>query len=170
MKNNKGFTLVELLVSFTLSMILVIIMFQLIINLKEIYQMSGIKTELLNKQYLMTNKIYTDLTEKNLIQISKCDTEIQNCISLTFSNGDIKNFYADSTNGIISYDDYTIKLSNNSYISEVSINVEGSINEEGSNRILTIKVPVYNDLFKDENLGINIVYTYNDSDIINTYS
>ena len=63
MKNNKGFTLVEMLVSFSLSMILIIILFQLIINLKDVYMTSGIKTELLNKQYLMTTKIYDDRVE-----------------------------------------------------------------------------------------------------------
>ena len=71
MKNNKGFTLVEMLVSFTLSMILVIILFQLIINLKDIYMSSGMKTELIKKQYLMTNKIYTDLKKKKSNQNRK---------------------------------------------------------------------------------------------------
>ena len=44
---NKGFTVVEMLSAFTLSSIIIIILFQLIINLKELYMSSGIKTELL---------------------------------------------------------------------------------------------------------------------------
>ena len=79
MKNNKGFTLVEMLVSFTLSMILIIILFQLIINLKDVYMSSGLKTELLNKQNLMENKIYNDLLNRQVTSIDNCNQNRKLC-------------------------------------------------------------------------------------------
>lgn len=166
MKNNKGFTLVELLVSFTLSMILIIIMFQLIINLKDVYMTSGIKTEMINKQYLMTNKIYKDLTEKKLTGISKCESG-QNCINLSFSTGETKTFTVDLTNNTLNYDNYVVKTNNTSTIGTIIIS-SNTITE--TKKILTIKVPITNSNFKNDDFGINIVYPFNSNEVIDTYN
>lgn len=167
MKNNKAFTLVELLVSFTLSMILVIIMFQLIINLKDVYMTSGIKTEMINKQYLMINKIYKDLTETKLTAISKCGQEQTDCIKLSFSTGETKTFYVDITNNILNYDNYILKVNNTSTIGAITINSD-TITE--TRKILTIKVPITNSNFKDTDFGINIVYPFNTTEVVDTYT
>lgn len=165
MKNNKGFTLVEMLVSFTLSMILIIILFQLIINLKDIYMLSGIKTELLNKQYLMTNKIYSDLNEKKVIKIENCNNPLV-CVEFTFQDGTIKKLEVDDTNKTLSYDGYIIKLDNNSYFETMDINTTYS---QSNKKIFNANIPIYNDLYKNTNFGINIVYPYNDQEIANNY-
>ena len=165
MKNNKAFTLVEMLVSFTLAMVLVIIMFQLIINLKELYMSSGIKTELLNKQYLMTNKIYTDLNEKKAINIENCNNPLV-CIQFTFQDGTVKKLQVDETNKTVTYDDYTIKLNNESYFKTMNINTYYSAT---NNKIFNANIPIYNDLFKNTDFGINIVYPYNDTEVTNNY-
>lgn len=165
MKNNKGFTLVEMLVSFTLSMVLIIILFQLIINLKDIYMLSGIKTELLNKQYLMTNKIYSDLNEKKVIKIENCNNPLV-CVEFTFQDGTIKKLEVDDTNKTLSYDGYIIKLDNNSYFETMDINTTYS---QSNKKIFNANIPIYNDLYKNTNFGINIVYPYNDQEITNNY-
>lgn len=165
MKNNKAFTLVEMLVSFTLAMILVIIMFQLIINLKELYMSSGIKTEMINKQYLMTNKIYTDLNEKKAINIENCNNPLV-CIQFTFQDGTVKKLQVDETNKTVTYDNYTIKLNNESYFKTMNINTYYSA---ANNKIFNANIPIYNDLFKNTDFGINIVYPYNDTEVTNNY-
>lgn len=167
MKNNKGFTLVEMLVSFTLAMILVIIMFQLIINLKDVYMTSGIKTEMINKQYLMTNKIYKDLTEKKLSMVSRCEENQANCINLTYTTGETKTFYVDLTNNTLNYDNYVLKVNNNSNIGAITINCN-VITE--TKKILTIKVPITNSNFKNDDFGINIVYPFNTNEVVDTYN
>ncbi len=167
MKNNKAFTLVEMLVSFTLSMILIIILFQLIINLKDVYMTSGIKTEMINKQYLMTNKIYKDLTEKKLTAISKCGQEQQNCINLSFSTGETKIFSVDVTNNTLNYDNYIIKTNSSSTLGAITISCN-TITE--TKKILTIKVPITNSSFKDTDFGINIVYPFNTTEVTDTYN
>lgn len=166
MKNNKGFTLVEMLVSFTLSMILVIILFQLIINLKELYMSSGIKTDMINKQYLMTNKIYEDLTERKLVSASKCESEKTNCINLMYANGEIKQFNVDKTENTITYDNYTIKITT----AEIGIPIIELSTITENKKILTIKVPVNSKNFKNEEFGINIVYPLNSNEITDNYN
>ena len=167
--NNKGFTLVELLVSFVLSMIIVIILFQLIINLKEVYMSSGVKTDLLNKQNLITNKIYSDLLDKTVSSISNCaDSNI--CINFIFSDGISKKIIADESSKTLSYDDYVIKLDSNSYFNNVYINTKESGVNDGYNRLLNVNIPIYNDLFDDTDFGINIVYMYNSDLVSNSVS
>jgi len=166
MKNNKGFTLVEMLVSFTLSMVLIVILFQLIINLKELYVSSGIKTELLNKQYLITNKIYTDLNEKKVTKIESCE-DSPVCVQLTFTDGSTKKIEADKTTKTLKYDGYIIKLKNDSDIKTININTTIS---ESNRNIFNIKIEIKNNQFSDTDFGINIVYPYNNLEVINNYT
>ena len=165
MKNNKGFTIVELLSTFILSSVIMILLFQLIINLKEIYQSSGMKTDMLNKQYIITNKIYTDLNEKKAVQINNCNSSLL-CVDFTFSDGSTKRFEADDIEKTIAYDNTVIKLNSGSYFDDISITTTDLQTDEN---IFNINVPIYNTLLKNENFGINIVYTYNKNEITNNY-
>lgn len=160
---NKGFTVVEMLSAFTLSSIIIIILFQLIINLKELYMSSGIKTELLNKQYLMTNKIYSDLNEKQIVSIDSC-INIEKCISFTYSDGLVKNLEIDEENKTIKYDNYIVKLNSYTNFGNIIIDFDGTSEQ---NKIVNINVPIYNDQIKDTNFGINIVYPYNNQTVAN---
>jgi len=163
MKNNKGFTLVEMLVSFVLSMVLMIILFQLIIVLKEIYVSSGIKTELLNKQYLITNKIYSDLNNKKIRKIESC-MESTICIDFTYSDNTVKRLTADMEQKTIQYDTYKIKFSSDSYIEIIIVNTTSS----GIGKsMFNVKIGVKNDLNKNNDFGINILYPYNSIEVIN---
>lgn len=163
MRNKKGFTLVEMLVSFTISMILIIILFQLIINLKEIYLVSGVKTHLLNKQYLITNKIYKDLNEKVVTEIGSCSNGTM-CVEFTFSDGTTKSIEMDNAYGTLKYDDYTIILDPNSTFGVAQVNTAATLLDK---RILTIDVEITNKLFKNTDFGIKIVYPYNSEEVIN---
>lgn len=163
MKNKKGFTLVEMLVSFVLSMVLMIILFQLIIVLKEIYVSSGIKTELLNKQYLITNKIYSDLNNKKIRKIESC-MESTICIDFTYSDNTVKRLTADMEQKTIQYDTYKIKFSSDSYIEIIIVNTTSS----GIGKsMFNVKIGVKNDLNRNNDFGINILYPYNSIEVIN---
>ena len=151
---NKGFTIVEMLSAFILSSIIIIIMFQLIINLKEIYQSSGIKTEILNKKYIITNKIYTDLNEKMLIAIQSCGT---NCLDLTYATGEIKRLSQNISNQTITYDDYTAKINSGLEMSNMQIELPLE-NEQVLNKLIKINIPIVS--VNDEDYSINIIYTY----------
>ena len=51
---NNGFTVVELIVSFSLTLVITVFLFQIVINLKNLYTNSVIKTELVNIQSLVS--------------------------------------------------------------------------------------------------------------------
>lgn len=169
--NNKGFTIIELLASFILSMIIVVIMFQLIINLKDLYKMTVLKSELQNKQNIITNKIYDDLINKKVKTITESN-EINEqgsidiyYIEFTFDDNISKKLTINTRENYISYDNYIVKLNQSMYFEEVLISTKGTGIETGYNRILSINVPITNQIFRNENFGINIVYPYNNLEI-----
>ena len=177
MKNSKGFSIVELIVSFTLTMVVVVILFEIILAMKDLYVNSVTKTELLNKQNLFTDYIYSDIENYGLNSIYVCG---DNCISLSFNNGDTKNlewsFY--STENIsqalqsLSYGDYKINLiSNASFDTSLSVS-QGSYNLKGvkicSNPVsqfINIHLPIKHTMFKDKDFGINLLYVYEVGDL-----
>lgn len=177
MKNNKGFSLVELIVSFTLTMVIVVILFEIIVSMKELYVSSVTKTELLNKQNLFTDYIYSDIYNNGLNNISTCG---DNCISFGFQNGQTKNlewsFY--STENInqalqtLSYGDYKINLINNAYF-DTDISASNGTNTLTGVKIcsspveqyININLPIKHNMFENEDFGINLLYVYNDLSI-----
>lgn len=64
MKNQKGFTLVELIASFTLALVIMFFLFQIVITVKELYVSSGLKTEMLIRQANLERQIGLDFKQK----------------------------------------------------------------------------------------------------------
>lgn len=147
---NKGFTLIEVIVSFVLVAIISVFLFQVVISLKTIFLAGDIKTTMLNKQGIITQKIYNDIDENNLISVDSCQNE-ENCALFTYSS-QTKKLKIDKQNRIIAYDDYTIKLDQGSIIGNVTIS---KISTNGGN-LFILKAPVQHKLF-DGDFGIDIV-------------
>ena len=118
--NNKGVTIVELVVSISILTIIVLFLFQLILSLKEVYNSSGIKTEMLNKQAIINREINDDLYDKQLELARSCSTspDIINCISFYFKDGTSKRLEfiqkTDSSPAYLVYGDYKTELASGS--------------------------------------------------------
>lgn len=159
MKKN-GFTVVELLVSLSLTMVVVIVMFEIIILLKDLFQTSNVKTEILNKKSIIVDKMYTDINNRNVSRIEQCGDY---CLNFTMNDSTEKKFEVNKDENIITYDDYTFKLEKiytigNIYFSNDVLNYTSN---EKNNGIFVLKVPIYSKLTNKENLGIDMVATYN---------
>lgn len=158
---NKGFTTVELIVSFSLVTIITILLFQLIFVLKDLYVYSGMKIKLLTKSAKMSTPINDDIATKNLMSASKIS---DNEISFCFADGSCKNLSFDTESKTVSYGDLTQELVDGSEFGNIVIKTETFISTYDTqtlNSILTIKLPVYTKLIEGEDFGINIVYLYN---------
>ena len=153
---NKGFTLVELMTTFVLVAIISTLLIRLVITLKEVYIKGDVKTTLLTKQGVMTDKIYKDLSKNNLTKIESCAET--NCVNFVYKDK-TKKFIIDKTKKTVTYDNYTIKLGRDGYLGEIALDKYNS--DIGS--ILSFKVPIYNKLTKGD-FGVNITYQL-DNDI-----
>ena len=167
MKNNKGFSILELIVSFGLTMIIVVVLFEIIIYMKELYEKSVTQTELINRQNLITDYIYSDIYKKGLNLVETC---ADNCIAFSYNDGDYKQLQWDTSLNTIGYGDYTVSLLKNTYIDQSLLLSDGSYTLAGAkicsdsnlygDTYFNIHIPITNALFPNDDFGINIFYTY----------
>ena len=98
-KNNKGFTVIELIMSFMFTSILAISLFSVVLNYRNKEMDNKIETELLDFKTNLTIDIEKDIQKYGLSTIEYCinpDPESTNrldkCIKLNFNNGTSKEF------------------------------------------------------------------------------
>lgn len=108
MKNNKGFTIIELGVCICLVTVISFLLFQMITAVKKIYFDTDLKTTLLTKQAIMTKKIYDDFEQKTISNITNCDTWQNSCLVFTFTDASTSTLLVDPINYTISYNNYII--------------------------------------------------------------
>lgn len=159
MKNNKGFTLVELIASFTLALIIMFFLFQIVIAVKELYVSSGMKTELLIKQANLEKQLVTDLKEKDLTKISSCG---EDCYTFSYNNSASKTLQVDRNHNTIQYGDYKVTLMEGSSIGEYTIQNQ-TISDVAllkNNSIVSITIPVFNKALAGRDYGIHLIYQY----------
>lgn len=161
MKNNKGFTVIELAVSFCLVAAISIILLQLVLSLKEVYLSGDVKTTLLNKQGIMTKKIYDDLNKKDLTSVNSCGLS---CLSFNYNDGTISKLLVDPGNKTITYADYTMKLDSSSYFGNLEFDDNyGNTSSEKAKHIFKINIPIKSKLIDNEDFGIKIVKIYDNT-------
>lgn len=74
MKNNKGFTVVELLASFVLTMIIVVFLFEIVLELRNVYINETVRTEVINKNTIVANSINDMLEDKTINNVTCSNT------------------------------------------------------------------------------------------------
>lgn len=156
----KGFTVVELIVSFSLVMTIVIFLFQIVIGIKNLYTNSGLKTELLNKQSLISYEINKKFAEKDINQVLKCGSY---CLSFVYSDGSKDQLRLDYDNKTFQFGSYTTKLPDGSYFKDVNISAKfaGTFSNYNNNAMILVNIPIYNDNLENQNFGITAIYQYN---------
>lgn len=171
-ENNKGFTLVEIIVTFSLVATISFLLFQLILSLKNVYTTSDFKTVLLIDQGNITRRINTDFFAMKLERIEACPTEIKDKNStscLTFSLLNEATGYTETKilevfPKKIVYDGFTVDYSSSTTttLGLAKITAASTRNENMYyNAMFTIDVPVTNSLISGD-FGLHIILQYND--------
>ncbi len=163
MKSQKGFTVVELILSFSISSIVIVLLFQLLISLKDFYNMTSYKTELLIKQTSISKEINNDFNSKTIISVDDCGTD---CIIFNFKDGESNTLSINREHKIINYGKFSTRLVKDSEFGEPNINFYRNIENVNNNidSFILIDIPIYYPLYENENFGINIVYQYNSNE------
>lgn len=82
--NDKGFTAVELIISFTLVMFIAIGMFSLVTNYRSRQQVESTKKEILTFKTKITQDIQKDIYERKVKNITSCGNK---CVNINFMDG-----------------------------------------------------------------------------------
>ena len=138
--NNKGFTVVELLASFTLTMIIVVFLSQIVLELKDVYLSDTIKTKTISQNSLIATALNKKFDENTIIRAS-CSTT--NSCEITYSDNSNETVKIENNKVIIG--NQTFSMPDNTDISVDDVKYQFSTGTLGS-------------LEMDENAYIKIAY------------
>ena len=158
--NNKGFTLIELITTFALSSIIIIILINLVIIIKENYIKIDTKSNLIIEQSNLSNIINSKFNKLELISYEACfDTDF--CYIFHFEENENSTLVVGTD--YITFDNYTYKMFEGSAIGEsvFEINNVETLTDDVNNSFLVIEIPINNKLYNNKNFGINFIYQYN---------
>ena len=112
MKNNKGFTLVEVLVSLSLVAVIAIFLFQIIYLLRDVYVEKAVKSELYIESSNLSNTINREIVNKSKenIYITLINKISDDEIAITYSNNTKSNIKINRENHSISFGNYNVKI------------------------------------------------------------
>lgn len=158
--NNKGMTLVELITTFALTTVIVVLLINVIVVIRNIYSKASIKSELYINQSNLSIALNSKINNDNLDSYVEC-TDTSFCYIFNFINGEsIKLTVSDNQ---IKFGEVVYKLNEKTKVENPSLSVEYldlSENSSGNN-ILVLKIPVICELYPNIDFGINLVYLYN---------
>lgn len=160
MKKN-GFTLVELITTFALTTVIVVLLINVVVVIKNIYSNSNIKTELYIKQSNLSNALNSKFKNENLDSYQDCEEEgYLLCQNFNFVNGE--SIKLTVTEKEIKFGNFVYNLDNNVKVENPSFDIEFVDINTGNNgnNILVLKIPIICELYPDIDFGINLVYPY----------
>ena len=158
--NNRGFTLIELITTFALSSIIIIILINIIIIIKENYIKIELKSNLIVEQSNLSYLINSKFNKLELVNYESCfDTDF--CYIFNFAGNESTKLIVG--NDYITFDNYTYKMFDGSNIGEKTFDIikVDTLTPDVNNTFLLIEIPIINSLYNKENFGISFVYQYN---------
>lgn len=175
--NNKGFTMVELVLGFGLLAILVMGMLSVALNYRYSVKISNRRLELTQYKNTITREIQDDILEKGIRDINYCSEDNLTCVTFTFRDSTTKNLSFSNSNSAIN--DRHIKYGDQKFLVEEYLDELLSISDatihlpsERTGIILrrinvddSIVFRVYLEISTDdidEDFGISIVTTNDD--------
>lgn len=145
--NKKGFTLIEVLVSFTLVSVIAIFLFQIIYIVRDIYKEKSVKSELYIESYNLSNTINRDIiTNDDLTKVEKTSGDN---VNLTFGNKTIS-ITIDRTNHTINYGNYSVNILSSATIGDITLDYDYVMAKSGKNGILKIIIPISHDGYNED--------------------
>lgn len=162
--NNKGVTLVELIVSFSLTTVIGLFLMYVVLFFKDNYVITTIKNNIVLKQSTIVDRINKTLNSNKIVEIN--DSCGEYCLQLRYDNNNIEIINFDINSNKIMIGDFTTNLPNGTKFSNVTFN-KNEINNKG---ILAIKADLVNSTITNEEFNINVIYQYTPEVTVNLNS
>lgn len=161
MKKKSGFTVVELIVSFSLTMVIVVFLFEIVISLKNLYDVTVLKTELLQKQALISDAINKQFVSKTINNIYDCGDY---CVQFYYTDNTSDTLKINYNDNSIEFSNYKTNLPNETYIKNAKIEVQktATFSKTSNNSILIVNIEIENDKITKEDYDILVIYQFND--------
>lgn len=159
MKNNKGLTLIEFITSFTLASIIIILLLNVVVVLRQLYNNASFKSEVYITQSGLSNKLNQKFTYNSLLAYTMIDA---NKYEFIFTDGTYK-LIMDKEAKTISFGSYTYKFPSNCNLGDIKISSKTYSVATGDDGIFILNIPITDNRYKNKKFDINLVYMYNSS-------
>lgn len=158
--NNKGLTLIELITTFALSSVIIVLLINVVVSIRNVYSKTAIKSDLYIMQANLSNALNFKLHDEQLDSYSTC-TDSNFCFDFNLITGETLKLVVEENK--ITVGDQVYKLSEKTKVVNPTLSIEYiEQNEEYSgNNILVLKIPIINELYPNIDFGVNLVYLYN---------
>lgn len=162
--NRRGFTLIELITTFALATTIIIILINIVLLIKNIYNQNYIKSTLIIEQSNLSNLINEKLEPGALKSYTPCG-DSNYCYNLDFVDGTTIKLVVDEE--IIKVNTYVYKLPKGTKVENPTLElIDVEVTSVGvNNSFLVIKIPIKNKLYPKQDFGLNIVYPYNSNEV-----
>lgn len=167
--NKKGFTLLELLTSLTLTSVVCILLFQVVFVLKDIYVDDATKTEVLIKKSNIIEEINSTFEQNSIAEVRYCDNGDINCFKFSLEDGSVYELSLNRESHIVKFGDLSIKFSDSTLIYDnLDICYYPELNSTNYtyDEFLKIRIPLEDNVL-EEKFDINIIYQYKGSSFPN---
>lgn len=158
--NNKGLTLIELITTFALSAVIIVLLINVVASIRNVYSKVSIKSDLYITQSNLSNALNSKLHDDKLDSYSAC-TDSTFCYNFTLVNGETLKLVVEENK--ITVGNQVYKLTGKTKVVNPTLVPEYiELKEEYSgNNILVLKIPIINELYPNIDFGVNLVYLYN---------
>lgn len=157
---NKGFTLVEMLVSFSIASIVMVLLLNILLILKNLYIEDGMKTNLLIHQSNFQKRIEDSLASTQLVEINSCGDA---CLHFIFLDGTTQTLSYEEEKNALLFGNYKEELVKGAKVGAVTVEnqtVPAITSLSHNNAVLSIEIPITHTLVEGD-FGIYLVYPYN---------
>lgn len=159
--DNRGFTIIELITSFSLTMVILVFLFNIVIILKENFVYNSLKSELIINQSLMSTALNEDLyNEATGISSTSCSSGYDKCYNIELNNGTTRKLSISMTRDKVQYGD-SVFSNENLEMHEYKVCYYNSSSPSEKKAFLRLYVKFKSDLFEEQNFGFNVLVLYN---------
>ncbi len=153
-KKNKGFTTIELITSFTLASVIMLILFNIILILKDNLSEVNAKTNMLVEKDNLSYNINKRFKEKELSSVTMCD-EGDKCYEFKYSDDTSDKLVYSKTDKSITFNNYTFDIIDGITVEEPTITEHyDTMSSTTYNGYFIINIPIKLDN-KDYSIKIN---------------
>ncbi len=159
--NNKGLSVVELIVSFVLCILVFVFIIQVVSSVEELYINLGVKTELLNKQSLISEQINNKFLDKKTILIKNCGDD---CLTFFYKDNTSEKMQIDKANNNFIFGDDVYNFNGLGFVESLgaSLNNDYTYNQG----ILTINLNIKNSIFDNGKYLIKAFYQFSNNETV----
>ena len=159
--NNKGLSVVELIVSFVLCILVFVFIIQVVSSVEELYINLGIKTELLNKQSLISEQINNKFVDNKTILIKNCGDD---CLTFFYKDNTFEKMRIDKKQNNFIFGEDVYNFNGLGFVDSLTVTVNDDMTYNQG--ILTINLNVKNSIFDNGKYIIKALYQYNNNETI----